>query len=258
VRLLLAAVLVAGCGRIGFSPGETRDGAIAGDDDAARDASSATGDAVPCAHQLCDDFESATLAPVWMMYAANSGTATLDTTIAHSGASSLKFSIPAVASGGSHEAIYQTETLAIGSPTFYVRAFVRFSVLAATNNRMELIYISEQTNGFEDAVFLEDSGLALYNEWSDATVFNGSIPPTNTWLCVTWRVTRATDLSGSMALAGDVPPASQPNIQTEGPTVDAMGFGVHLYGPNQGSPQPALDMWLDDVLIDASPLACSD
>lgn len=258
MRLALAAVLITGCGRFGFgAAADRRDGALAGDDDAARDAIS-DGTATACAHQLCDGYESMTLSSVWTPYEVNGGVVVVDNTVAHTGSSSVKLSIPAVASGGSHAGIYQTDTLAIGSPTFYVRAYMRFSAVAATNNRMELMYISEQTNGREDAVFLEDAGLALYNQWSDNTVFNGAVPPTNTWLCVLWRVTRATTTTGSMALSGDVPLASQPNIQTEGPPVDVMGVGVHLYAANQGSPQPALDLWIDDVLIDASPLTCSD
>lgn len=247
MRLVLAAVLLTGCGRLGFDAGTLGDGSLG------------ASDATVCTQQLCDDFEAAALAPVWNIATTGSGNVMLDTTVAHTGSSSVHFQIPALAAGvGSRAEIREAQTLALGSTTFYVRAFVRFSDLPAGTNRIEIMRASETQTAREDAVFLMPASLALYNQWIDGTRYNNSLPPANTWLCLLWRVTRATTATGSMDLGGDVATASYANIQTEGPTLDVMLFGLSLYGGNQADPQPALDIWLDDLLVDDAPLTCSD
>jgi hypothetical protein len=247
LRGALAALAVVGCGRLGFSPGDQPDGAVA-DSDAA------------CTRQLCDDFESPALAPIWDTTNAAAGSVTIDTSVAHTGASSVRFSIASLPAPntGMRSFIAEYTTLALGSPTVYVRAFVRLSGLPAAGNNVEMMMATETVTGNENSVFLMDDQIALYNQWSDSTSSNGMAAPTNTWFCVLWRVTRATTMTGSMEIRGDIPPRTMVNIQTEGPQLTSMIFGLTLFAMLQPTPQPAFDMWLDDLLIDDAPLACSD
>jgi len=251
VRLALAAVLLTGCGRLSFDA--RGDGSVNGDDDGPRDS---VADAKVCTQLLCDAFEAPALAPIWTPFMAANATVMLDPTMAHGGASSLHFHLPATASNvGSRALINQASTLP--SP-IYVRAFVRLTAVAALNNRIELMLVAENTTNQENAVMLMNNGLAVYNQWTDGTINNAALPPTNTWLCLTWHVARATTATGSLTLAGDVPPAGLSNVPTDGPALEVMGFGLVLYGQNQPSAQSALDLWLDDLIVDDAPVTCSD
>jgi hypothetical protein len=249
LRIALAAFALVGCGRLGFSPGEL-DGAV-GD---------GTSDGDACTRQLCDGFESPTLAPIWDTTGAAPGSVTIDTSVAHTGASSVRFSIASLPAPNTGQRSYITEytTLALGSPTVHVRAFVRLSALPAAGNNAEMMIATEHVSDNENSIFLMAASTTLYNQWSDSSSSNGTPAPTNTWFCVLWRVTRATTMTGSMEMGGDIPPRTMMNIQTEGPTLTSLTFGLTLFAMLQPTPQPAFDMWLDDLLIDDAPLTCSE
>ncbi len=267
MRLWLACmvVLAAACGRLGFgerasSDGGrgTSDGSGDGGRDDASDAAGTSNDAGGCldTYLLCDGFEAASLDSVW----ASSGSGvSLDSTVAHRGQQSLHLHAEAIAVNGAAEAIVtETTTFTPPSPTtFYVRAFIRLSVLPADN--LGLIEAQQNTNDpFGDGLFATSAGLTLYSQFSEQSRDANFIPADNAWTCTVWSVVRATDNSGSLGLGGDATDTIT-NVQTDGtPSIDQMGFGIQLASSTDTSAQPAMDVWFDDVIVAAIPLTCAD
>jgi hypothetical protein len=254
-----AVVLVSACGRFGFdshsASGDAGD-ARAGDaphTDVPADVGDP--DAPACPYELCDNFEADNFSAVWTPRPG----ASVDFGTAHGGAHSAHFQLGALTAGQmSYVQIGQSSTLPLGDTTFYVRAWVRMGSLPAAGNGMELI-TAEQTGGAnEDAVFVHTTTLDLYEQWTDGGQATLAPAPTNTWFCVLWTVTRDTGANGSQALGGDVGPITLTNVPTDGtPAIDRMGFGIGFASPNVSNPQPAMEMWIDDIIISSTPVTCA-
>ncbi|HEY3807226.1 MAG TPA: hypothetical protein VGL61_31710 [Kofleriaceae bacterium] len=254
----IVAGLVAACGRLDFGARGRHDGSVpAGDgaDDGADALGDAAGACLP-GYLLCDGFEKASLAPWWT--SSGSGVA-LDATVAHRGTQSLHVHVDDVpANEGASAIVTETTTfVASSSTTFYVRAFARMSAIPDDN--LGLIE-TDQTSGMPDGdgVFATSSGLTVFSQFSEKSRDAGFTPMDGAWTCLVWTVVRATDATGSLVLDGDAT-ASLTNVQTDGnPPIDEMDVGIELAGPTDTVLQPAIDVWIDDVIVAASPLTCAD
>jgi hypothetical protein len=250
VRAYAVALLVAACGRVGFD-------AVAGGDAASSDARGDGVAATGCAaksYELCDGFEGASFATYWTVNGA-----ALDATVAHRGSQSVHVQLPALLAGnGAESVISEAQTLALADPVFYVRAYVRFGSLPAGNNGMEVISAENNNFSSEDALFVYNVDLGVYEQWNCRVADNATPPPVNTWLCLLFTVTRSTT-AGQLALGGDVPPAVLSAQPTDGsPTLSDLYFGLQLAAPNAAVDQPAIDAWIDDVIVDRAPITCAD
>jgi hypothetical protein len=263
MRAFVLVGLVAGCGRLGFGDRTSSDGGSTDRDGSANrdgDVSDAAGpgsDAGGClaTYLLCDGFETATLDPVWTPSASG---VSIDSTVAHRGQQSLHVHADAIAVDGAAEAIVtETASFATSPTTFYVRAFIRLSALPADN--LGLIEAQQSTGDpSADGLFVTSAGLTLFSQFSEKSRDANFIPADNAWTCAVWSVVRATDTSGSLGLSGDATDTIT-NVQTDGtPSIDEMDFGIELAGPTDTLAQPAIDVWFDDVIVAASPLACGD
>ena len=246
-RVLLGIATLTGCGRLGFAElGVAGDGGP-GDGDAA---------AASClpSYQLCEGFEDTTLAPIWM---TTSGV-TIDPTKAHRGAASIHMHSDGAAVGAdSYADLFQTATLPASSSVFHVRAYVWLSHLPLNN--MELIAVMQANSANEDAVFVLPDALSVYAQFNDVSQNNETPATVGAWFCVLWTVTLATTKTGSLALAGDPPPVTLANEQTEGtPPVSEMDFGIGFAGSSVFVPEPAMDVWFDDLIVATTPLTCAD
>jgi hypothetical protein len=255
---LVALLAIAACGRSGFDL-TTGDGPGASDGphDAPGDVS---GDAAPvclASYELCDGFEGPAIdAATWTI---TSGV-TLDTTVAHRGSSSVHFQSTTIAMGqNAHFVMDETKTLLLGDTTFYVRAYVRFASLPASTNGMELIAAEQGGSpASADYLFVHSTDLDLYSQFASQSHRSTMPAPTNTWLCMLWTVHRTTGNTGSIDLAGDPPAMTLANVQTDGsPAISDMVFGIGFSGSNVAVAQPQLDVWLDDLIIDKSPITCT-
>ena len=259
MRLARACVLLAGCGRFGFGALGAGDGdARMGDamHDAAGDVG---GDATPAclaSYELCDGFEAGIDTQTWT---AQSGV-TLDSTMAHRGTSSVHSHIAATAPGTQvYAMLYQTKTLPLGDPIVYVRAYFRLSALPATNNHMEAITVLQSAGGAGDYLFVQPDALYVYSQFSLAVMSNATLPPVGTWFCALWTLDRSTSSNGSITLAGDEPGTTLTSTQTDGvPSVDEMAFGIGFSANNVKTTQPALDVWVDDIIVTNTPVTCAD
>jgi hypothetical protein len=230
---------------------------MAGPSDASSDGDGAAGGSTcPPIYELCDGFEAGSFAAVW----APGPNVTLDSTIAHRGTTSVHVHSPAIGIGvDGYFELRQTATLALGDPIIYVRAWVRLGSMPLNN--MGLLAVEQMgTPDNEDALTLRPNDLAVYSQFSNVSMGNNTMPPLNTWFCVLWTVTRSTGTTGSIVLGGDPPAIPLPSVQTDDATspIAIMDFGVAFSGSVVKVAQPALDLWVDDVIVNGSPLTCAD
>ena len=260
MRALALLVALAGCGRFGF--GDTSSMDAAPDDDAMRDGSpsdATDGDVAPAckpAFDLCDGFEAAAIdTATWMPEAS----ITLDSTRAHRGDQSLHVHTPAFgANTSSYITLGETKTLA-GSSTFWVRGWFWLSALPAAGNGMELIAASSAGTG-GNFVFVFSDSTHLYTQYGNASWTDPSTVPVGSWFCVVFEIVRATTATGRLEMSGDVTMVDLPNVVTDSASnpMSTVEFGMGFANDNTPSAQPALDLWIDDVIVDGAPLTCAD
>jgi hypothetical protein len=206
-----------------------------------------------CNVALCEDFEAPTLDPRWF----SSGNVSLDTTVAHRGSRSLKLHVDALtplASGGAF--IRDTALLPAIGNTVWVRAFFRVSALPVGGDNMQILALEQATGNIDgDYLFLRGNGASIYSQFANQSANGNPGVQTNVWFCAIWQVVLATTATGSMAMSGDLPARSLSNLATQGtPAVTRLELGPWFSSTATG--QLAMDVWLDDLLVDASPLDC--
>ncbi|NVB83606.1 MAG: hypothetical protein HOV81_34850 [Kofleriaceae bacterium] len=257
MRAVVVLLVAAGCGRLGFGSTDARDDAVASDgasSDATRDGAS-----VGCspAFDLCDDFEGPTLdGAIWTA----DSMVTLDTTRAHRGAKSVHVHMPSLAAGsGDYQTLRETTTITSGATTFWVRAWFWLSALPAGGNGLELV-TAERPGSAGDYLFVFSDRTALYTQFVAASQTAMATVPTGTWFCAVWKVVRATNATGSIALSGDAPAITLANTTTDSATLPmtVVNLGIGFSGTNLPVAQPALDLWIDDVIAHSSPVGCTD
>lgn len=253
-----AALLASACGRFEFSPITRDDSGGTGDDGSGPDPD-ATGDATSAACSagfICDGFEGATIDPVWTVF----GDVTPDTTIARRGTSSLKMNLPATAANTQVVSfITHTGPNITNATSLWMRAWFRMSLLPASTNALEILAVV-QTGNQGDYIFIRAANTELYHQFNTDGAGSGQAPPINTWFCLNWNLTLATTTTGSSFVTSDVIPAFQlTNSVTQGtPVLDRLSIGPYYSANNNDVGTAAFDMWVDDVIVSASPTTCAD
>lgn len=258
MRGLGVLVVVAGCGRFGFDSTGHADGGDSFAD--ASDGASASGDASSTSmclpsYSVCDEFEAATVnTTTWQVASMIS----IDTSRAHRGTSSLHIEMPAFAAGqGRYKFISDTKTVMTAS-TFWVRGWFWISALPAGTNGLELI-TAELPGDAGDYVFVRSNRTTVYSQFQDNSTSTTTTVPTASWFCVVFKVVRSTTTSGSLEMSGDVPTTALANARTDGtPAMTHINLGIGFSGSNVGTAQPALDLWIDDVIIHTEAVTCAD
>ena len=257
---LVVLVVAAGCGRFGFDSHGSADGSLAdgsgvpGDDADAPDDGAAVG--CSSAFDLCDDFEAPALnAAIW----ATDPMVSLDTARAHRGSQSVHIHMPAFAPNtGNYQTLGETQTSA-SSTTFWVRAWFWLSALPASGNGLELM-TAEQPGFAGDYVFMFSDSTHVYSQFDLSSMSAMTPVPIGTWFCVVWKVVRSTASSGSLEISGDVPALALGDIQTDSASnpITLVTLGMGFAGSNTPSAQPALDLWIDDVIAHSAPVSCAE
>jgi hypothetical protein len=252
VRASLLVLALSACGRFGFDA--TRDGGVI--DTVADAPADADLDAQPGAckpsYRVCDGFEANTFAG-WTVL----GSVTRDLAVAHRGNASAHFHTSATAIGmDNYVDLSNTTTLAANDPTLYVRAWIRTAALPVNN--MGLISADQPgTSAREVAVFFLPGALGVYSQFDNMSRNNLTPPPLGTWFCVIWQVTRSTS-AGTLAITGDQPAVSLTAMTDGSPPLSELSLGIHFAGSSVTVAQPAMDIWIDDVIASPSPVTCAD
>jgi len=206
---------------------------------------------------LCDGFEAASFAPVWM----TSASITLDTTHAHRGAQAVHVHRDALAMGqGGYSQLGEAQSLAT-TQHVWVRAWFYLSALPASMNHFELVSIEQPTgSNLGDYLFVAPADTQIYSEFSDAVNGTNVAVPTNTWFCAVLELQRATGATGVLALTSDVLPSTTISAtQTDGsPPIGDLWLGIGFATPAVKAAQPALDLWIDDVIVHHAAVTCAD
>ncbi len=246
-------VILTACGRVGFTELDAIDGdAVLGD--------GANGDAdVECsaAFDICDGFEAGLDSALWM---TTDAMVALDTTFAHRGSTSVRVRAPASAANtNNYHGLSEARTLSTGITTFWVRAWLRMSALPATGNGMEIL-TAETPSADGDFVFVRDDHMSVYSQYGGGTRMNAAPPPIGTWFCLIFKIVRSTAPTGSLELTGDVPPISMTNAITDDAAIpmSLVNFGIGFASGNTPSAQPAIDVWVDDVIVHSAAVTCAD
>ena len=189
------------------------------------------------------------------------GAVSIDNTFAHSGAQSVHMHLDPVPAGGQLDARIINTTLLASTPgPLWIRAWIKLGSLPTGGNHMELICTEQSTSPyFGDCVFLYSDATALYSQWTNGSM-QGNAPPVLPWFCFVWHVERSIT-AGDMHLTSDVIPnidlLAQQTTSATNP-VDVISMGGAFYSANTPDPQPALEIWFDDVIVSTSPVTCND
>ncbi|HUS29120.1 MAG TPA: hypothetical protein VMZ53_11435 [Kofleriaceae bacterium] len=261
VAIALAAIVGAGCGRFGFGADDPgRDAPQVGD--GGTDVVTMGGDGgvdapefFACTgSEVCEGFESGF--GVWMADAMVS----LDATRAHRGNHSVHVHSPAFAAGGSsYQAIYQSQTVSANINPFWVRGWFWLSARPNFDNAMELMTAERPSTSSGDYVFVHADSTNVYSQFDAQIMQTSTLVPVGQWFCLIWKVTRNTGTSGALELSGDVT-VSLANTKTDSTTssLQIVVLGIGYASSNTPVAQPAQDLWIDDVIVSASAVTCSD
>ena len=260
MRTVLCLAVLAACGRFGFGDHDmASDGSTAGDGSGGigdgsggNDAASA---ACPIGLDLCDGFETGIDTSTW----AVDSNVTRDTTFAHRGTASIHVHMPAFAANtGSYQTMSETKTITNGATTFWIRSWFWLSALPATGNGMELI-TGERPGSAGDYVFVFSDGTHVYSQFGGTSVTTATTVPVGSWFCAIFKVVRSTTNTGSLELSGDAPALLLASTKTDAAqAMTTINLGIGVSSTNNPAAQPALDLWIDDVIVHSSAVTCTD
>lgn len=254
--VVCAVILVAcgACGRIGFPNG--------GSDDTSRDsgagdaASGDSGPLVDCtmtypATRLCSGFEQSGMGE-WDYDITTEGTTDLSTTRAYRGTHSLEIQTTAV--DAYKEARWGKNYVldAVMTGDIYVRAYYWLDASTVVTDQLSILIVTSGVDPYPSANVLLVPGEMHSNIDGESATAPFEFPR-DRWVCLRMHLVVAAT-GGSIDIAVDgATVLSKANIDTR----VANGYtnvdvGVHYATPAQ----TASRMWIDEVVIDTSPIAC--
>jgi hypothetical protein len=256
VRVAVASALImAGCGRLGFDPGEIANDAShdANHDDAqselaAEDAASDDAVVDACAGRagaiFCDGFEASTL-DAWF---AATGNPTLQTTLVHGGSGAML-----ATSDDSHQpANVRTQFSPLPSGSIHARGWFYFPSGYALE-KFEVLSL----NGTNDnvTVLVDQGELRVFSAASPGTtITTGTSTPRDRWICLEVHV-GISGTAGSVTLDLD---GMSIGTETGINTLPGGGYGELVTGLNfVFATQPPATLYVDDVVVGTQPIGCS-
>jgi hypothetical protein len=123
---------------------------------------------------------------------------------------------------------------------------------------MELL-TAERSGSVGNFVFLFGNSTSVYSQFDEAAQESLTTPPVGRWFCVLFHIERSPTITGALYADVDVIALELTDVITEGdPPIDTITFGAGFAPTNVTVDQPALDMWLDDVIVHADEITCAD
>jgi hypothetical protein len=202
---------------------------------------------------LCEGFESGAIGAPWTE-STPSGQLTVDGAHVYRGAHALHVHTNAFAAGGAaHASLSETKSFAQTGAKIYVRAFV-YVPSPAPNADGVLMAAQQEVSPFHgEEVYLTSSKLRLLDNVPQTyTTHDGADPfPLDRWFCVEWAIdtsgpTTTVSLDGNQEISSTDPNQPQPGL-------GGLAFGLQYY--NQVA-QGAVDIWLDELVVDGAPIGC--
>ena len=239
---------LAGCGRVGFDNVDLTDASP------------------PCVPDepslcpiagvgLCDGFEQPSLDPSWLTQ-ARAGSVTVDTTRAYRGCSSLHFHTDPVATPTEPNALARnsrgSDMMVVGN--VYVRAFVYVQSPHPSNFDQILNFADINGDGISTGI---NSGFVHTNDYTFFQSATSTLPfPLDQWVCYEMRMPSAEEGTTEVWVSGNhltditlTTPAGMPQ-----PPPDHIYIGIDFQSNASGL--PALDVWIDEIMVDELPPDC--
>jgi hypothetical protein len=206
---------------------------------------------------LCDGFEGALNTTRWIDASSN-GSATVDTTRAYRGASSLHLHTNLTATAGARVG---------GSLNTYQGLPLNGTIYL----RMYMFVPSTTPTGFEDFIdFTNDSGSGgvswsmqngnwLLNAWN-AGPFQQSatMVPLDQWFCVQLQLAQNGAATGPVSFAVNNSTVSDLSLNATLPNPQPNKFFVGQMWEGNPANLPASDLWIDEIILDNKPISCSE
>lgn len=143
--------------------------------------------------------------------------------------------------------------------TFWIRGWFWLSALPTGGNGMELMSAERPGTG-GDYVFVFRDATHIYTQFGGASDITPTTVPIGSWFCLVSKIVRSATATGSLELSGDVPLLTLANVVTDSATtpISIVAIGIGFANSNVPDAQPALDLWIDDVIVHTAPLTCAD
>lgn len=210
---------------------------------------------------LCEEFEAAAPGAAWETI----GTAPVrDTARAHCGLGSLRVRTPAFGTGGSGiSMLSDAKSLADRrlAGSFFARAwvYVPSTTTLSGDNYFTLMEVRQDVDPFLGVgVELHGDNTSLTN-WTatpSAVSSTASAFPRDAWVCVEWSVTfDAKSGASSVWLGGAAQPIATITSTLTAPTPAYGSFLIGAYA-TATAPQPEIELWIDDVVLDTARVGC--
>jgi hypothetical protein len=211
----------------------------------------------PCATGVvfCDNFESGTIDPtVWTQAVQKGGTVAIDNTVSHSGQYSVHFTTGAVAMGGTSSSFIKEKVSQIGNTqNFHVRAW--YLIPSTQSKTIARLISADQTSTAKNVtVDIDNDLISMFNAFNGSSYDTSFSPnvPLDTWTCIEWEVDVATPFDLNIKI--DTIVALDRTPATHTPLIDQLEFGLGVYSSTAA--QPALEAWVDDIIVDKNPIGC--
>lgn len=211
-------------------------------------------DAHTCTAVLCEDFESQKIDPAkWTIFG---DPVVVDTTMAHGGVASAHAHATSVATGMSGGSEIGNDVLmdpALAA-ALYIRAWMYLPSSDSFTHPARLLAAQQGGSGPSDMVALSDQ--LTVSDTGTGSHSSGSPPPRDRWFCVEWATDFSSTSGDSTVSIDSAAVASISGTMTEfSPPASRIVLGLLTYQPS--SAQPALDLWLDDLVVDNKPIGCT-
>jgi hypothetical protein len=205
---------------------------------------------------ICDSFEAPLLDTSTWFEATAGGTVTIDSVHVNSGERALHLHVNPVAQGEFGHAFIGEGTLSATADQLYARGYFYFPELSSMS--FNLMGYGQGSDPFAalDVLVAPAGNLQLFQSVSGQTQLDlGATPPIGEWFCVEWLVRFEPDERVRLWFENDESTDFDPAQPTvSDPRMQFFQVGPLFYYPP--SNLPAFDMWVDDVVVDSSPIGC--
>jgi hypothetical protein len=223
---------------------------------------------------VCSGFEDqtgSTPSGNWTVTAPDcqgAGTATIDTTVAHSGSRSLR--INGAAGYCNHIFAATTANVASVGPVVYARMWIRHTT-ALPAAHIAMVTMADSNNNNTDLRLGGQNGALQWNRQSDDATLPAQSPagvaqstplPTNQWVCLQYAVDTTKQSMDTWVNGTEVPGLHVDGVPTQdidqqwlsrtvAPRPTTLRLGWEAYGTGDDT------VWYDDVALGNQPIACS-
>lgn len=206
---------------------------------------------------MCDDFEQGIL-PVWTTIAASTASATSDSARVHRGSRSLHLHVNAIPTAAYPWISLHRGTTSLPSD-FFLRVFIYVPNPAPLSD-MTLVVLESQPQNYA-ITFGETAGAPSHpyaSDFAHPTQQSATTAPRDQWVCREWGIhTTGVPDAGTREMRvweneQELPALHFTNLKAD--PLYSVWLQVLFAAPN---PQAAVDVYMDDLILDVAPIGCS-